>query len=216
MEIYKNVKPAIFAELIGLGPAIDQKFSSLLGFKSDNKELPPLVVQLTTGEIFSCTFDPTNFDDEPAVFFNRNFLLPEDFDKVGLSSKIKDLIQNGKPLKLFLGEDWVDERFLKWEKCDKPIFEIVLNSAGISLGEGYKIARRLELIYEYSLFEQICKETEEYQKKERTYLNWLSGRTKVAEIINKEMPWLIALEVNRKFDSDNKKPDLDFYDNLQA
>lgn len=212
MEIYKNIKPSIFAELIGLGPVVDERFSSLFGFKPRNKNLPPLIVQLTTGELFSCIFDTTDLDDGSAISFNRNFLLPEDFDKVGLDYKIKDLIQNGKPLRLFLGDDWTNERFLKWEKCDRSI--VSPNSHAISLGEGYKIARRMELIYEYSLFKRICKETEEFQKKERSYLNWLSGRNQVEEIIRQGLPWLIASELNKEFASDNKKPGLDFYDNL--
>jgi hypothetical protein len=212
MEIYKNVKPVIFAELIGLGPVSDEKFSSLLGFKPRNKNLPPLIVQLITGELFSCVFDSTNLDDGSAISFNRNFLLPEDFDKVGLDYKIKDLIQNNKPLRLFLGDDWTNERFLKWEKCDRSI--IPPNSYAISLGEGYKVARRMELIYEYSLWERICMETEEFQKKERSYLNWLHGRNQIEEIIREGLPWLIASELNKEFVFDNKKPGLDFYDNL--
>ncbi len=201
MEIYLNVSPERLPELIGLGPACDPRYSLALGFKREEHEKFALIAQLTSGEVLACRFEAINLDDESAFVFDRNFVLPEEFEKTGLDEKVKELV-DGKPLRLFLGDSWDNERFLTWEKKDSDFLQDISLETAMRVERRTVIARRLELFEEMNHFQNICERT-----KLKSNVSLIS-RT----ITKKQFDSLYDSEVNRSAGHSNRKPDLDEYD----
>jgi hypothetical protein len=214
MEIYLGASMAILAEIIGLGPAENEKFAAYLGFVKRENYLPPLVVQTECGEVFVCEFNSGEFQDSPdGVKFEKSYITPQDFQKTNMEYLLGRLLKDKKQIHFNLGESWDEERFFSW-RSEVPDYINSLSkdilSTAITLTDGYEIARRMELLYELELFERIYRNT----KEDEIYTDWKSGRKDSLEIIYKQIPWLYQKEIdkNKNVGFSNKKPSLDFYD----
>lgn len=213
MEIYLNVKLEIFAEIVGFGPVQNERFAIALGFKPRKKNLPPLVVQLNNGEIFVCEFNNANFSEENTIRFNYSYITHHDFKTVNFEKYFNLLVKDKKPINLDLGDSWDNERFLTWRYEENQDFlKKIPIKKGFCPGLGFKIARRLELIYELEIFMAIRNRFEKDEK----YRKWLSEQDQIKKSIQDDIPWLLLSEQNKIVNTgnDSNKPGLDFYDNL--
>ncbi|MCF7831926.1 MAG: hypothetical protein K9M36_03515 [Candidatus Pacebacteria bacterium] len=151
IELYTAVPPHVLLELIAWGPA-EREMINLVGkseqiVESGPNELLYLVAVTETGEVLVCSGGGSNL--EPDIDFRKaNFLLPEEYESVDLVGKVKSLLK-GKPLVMHLEVgDWVNERFLIWEKKDQEF----INTLGVDrddfirLRAGERIARKVQYV----------------------------------------------------------------------
>lgn len=97
MEIYLGANMAILSEIVGLGPTIDEKFSTCLGFLKREKDLPPLVVQTKSGDVFVCEFNSGEFfDSTDSIKFEKNYIAPQDFQKTNMEYLLGRLLKEKK------------------------------------------------------------------------------------------------------------------------